>query len=340
MMVGPESPQYVDIPNPLQEKHLEKKPVKGTLPVPREIFPHRRPDKPTKFYLDDATKKPSSNKPKTHPKHPHRESEEWKRQMASVRRKNLRAGLTELYQRKRRTETDLAKSSRRKLRYARTVQQQPPRDDERLTRPSTTKMMQDKQLVYGPDPHAEKHLAESKERVVAKQDGRRRKRMEAIQTLYMNARHFITTEKQLTAEIDKVFPEGDNIAWANNRLSGENIWNVGRPMTVEDMVARMHNEDAKHEAVQRRTHKLAETLTGGTLDDTDDNSEVRDSKVNYSEAEDDTVEDEKDDYSVGNYSMAEDNMGEDKKDDYSKAQGSKAQDNMGEGKKDDNSKLE
>ncbi|KAL1959699.1 hypothetical protein VTO42DRAFT_1285 [Malbranchea cinnamomea] len=264
LMASPESPSFIDIPTPIQPTKPYKPEVKGVLPVPREIFPKRRPDKPSETYIEDATPLPQSE-PQVTKKHPDYEYLKWKKKLASTRRKNLREGLLELYARKKETEKKIALTSKEKLNYRKKILTQPMREDERLTRASTVTAMEMRKTPNLPDPNAEERLAKSMEKVAIKQLEKREERLNALHSLYTNARHFITNEKQLMEEIERVFPEGENPAWTNDQQAGQNIWNLGPPPTIEKMVARMHDEMAKYETVQKRTKKIAEELTGGKI---------------------------------------------------------------------------
>lgn len=264
-MVGPESPNYIDIPRIVQPFFPQKKKVKGVLPVPREIFPSRRPDKATESYIEAATPEPASNEPKVDKDHPLFERLEWKRRMAQVRRQSLREGLTELYERKQESEYNSFRRSRRRQAQRMEVLKQPPREDERLTAVSTMQELLSKKTPVLPDPHAEERLAKARANVAIQERLKTEEKIDAIHTLYMNARNFITTEEQLDREIERAFPEGDNPEWTSDTNEGKNVWNLGPPPTVASMVHRKDDENARWELVQRRTKKIAEVLTGGKI---------------------------------------------------------------------------
>lgn len=117
-----------------------------------------------------------------------------------------------------------------------------------------------------PDPNREERLAISQARLEAKQAQKEIERKEHLQSLYVNARTFITTEEQLTAEIDRVFPEGENPAWRNDHQPGENIWNLGNPPTVFNLANKTRaNEAVRWDVSQERVKKLGEALTGGKM---------------------------------------------------------------------------
>lgn len=233
--------------------------------MPRELFPARRADKPRKQYLDAATPVPKSERTVS-PNSSDPEKQAWKHKMADLRRKNLREGLSDLYARKKSTEGRVVSRSLENQNRRDRILQQPEREDELLTRPSTIQaMMPHKQPVL-PDPNREERLALSRARMEAKKAEKEAERMHHLQSLYMNARTFITTEEQLAAEIDRVFPEGENEAWRNDHQPGENIWNLGNPPTISNLANKTRaNEAMRWDLSQDRVKKLAEAITGGKL---------------------------------------------------------------------------
>ncbi|BAE59161.1 hypothetical protein F9C07_4788 [Aspergillus flavus] len=265
LRIGPESPNFVDVPRTIQPDLPSKQHVKGTLPVPREIFPVRRADKPSEEYIAAATPLPSKET-KADPNDPHAQYINWKRRMAEMRRQNLREGLLELHSRKQRTDKSMMQRSVEKQKRRERIFRQPEREDERLTRPSVIQEMLPKRTPVLPDPNREERLAISKARLEATKAQKQAEQQDSLQTLYMNARNFITTEAQLAAEIDRVFPEGENEAWRNDHQQGENIWNLGLPPTVQSIVNESRkSEAARWDLIQGRVKKLGEQITGGKL---------------------------------------------------------------------------
>jgi hypothetical protein len=198
---------------------------------------------------------------------PNAELIQWKRKMALMRRKNLREGLLELHERKRRTDWVMAKRSAEKQAKRERILQQPQRDDERLTSPTIVQAMQPTRSAVLPDPDREERLAQSRLRVQTKEAEKTAARQDSLHSLYMNARNFITTEAQLAAEIERVFPEGENEAWRNDHQAGDNIWNLGLPPTIQSIVMdAKKSEAARWEVMQGRVKKLAEEITGGKMD--------------------------------------------------------------------------
>ncbi|EEH07363.1 conserved hypothetical protein [Histoplasma capsulatum G186AR] len=264
-LVRPESPNFIDIPHPIQPFHPRKQPVKGILPVPRELFPARRPDKPTQSYAEAATPEPLSKEPKLHPGDPQFDHVEWKRRMAAIRRKNLREGLAELYARKQKSDELRAKRSSAKIAQREQILVQGPREDDRLMQQSTPEVMKPSKMSILPDPTAGQRLKTSRKKHAAKQLSKKQQRSDHLHSLYMNARTFITNEEQLKAEIERVFPDGENPAWTNDEDVGENIWNLGIPSTVESLVHAGKADATIWSLGEKRVKKIAEELTGGAI---------------------------------------------------------------------------
>ncbi|KAL4893838.1 hypothetical protein BDV59DRAFT_177277 [Aspergillus ambiguus] len=263
--VGPESPNYIDVPRTIQPDLPSKKHVKGTLPVPRELFPARRIDKPSEEYIAAATPLPSKEA-ELDPTDPHAQYIDWKKRMADMRRQNLRQGLQELHSRKQRTDRMMMHRSLDKQKRRERILRQPEREDERLTRPSVIQEMLPKRTPVLPDPNREQRLAQSQARLEARKAQKEQQQQEDLQSLYMNARTFITTEAQLAAEIERVFPDGENEAWRNDHQQGENVWNLGVPPTVQSIVNESRkSEAARWDLIQGRVKKLGEQITGGKL---------------------------------------------------------------------------
>ncbi|PYH92889.1 hypothetical protein BO71DRAFT_400207 [Aspergillus ellipticus CBS 707.79] len=265
LRVGPESPNYIEVPQSVQPDIPSKPRVKGTLPVPRELFPVRRKDKPTQAYLDAVAPLPSKEI-QIDPKDPHAEYIQRKRELATMRRENLHQGLKELHTRKQRTDDIMMKRSLEKQQRRERVLQQPEREDERLTRPSVTQDMLPKHTPVLPNPGQEARFAQSQLNYKNQQALKEQQRQDMLHELYMNARNFITTEEQLAAEITRVFPDGDNNAWLNDTQPGDNVWNLGQPPTVQAIVNQGKRSDAgRWEVIQDRVKKLGEQLTGGKM---------------------------------------------------------------------------
>ncbi|KAF3483878.1 uncharacterized protein GIQ15_03202 [Arthroderma uncinatum] len=265
MMVGPEAPSYIEVPQSIQPDLPRRPQLKGTLPVPRELFPANRPDKPTESYISDAAPLPSNTTLKVSPDHPQYERLQWKQKMAENRRKNLREGLLELHERKKNSHRRMVARSNTRENLRTQIMNQPPRKDELLTAPTTVSAMKPTKCKVLPNPGAEERLAQSIVKVQEAQAAKREDMMNSLHELYVNAQKFIVNEEQLKAELERVFPDKNNPDWANGRRAGDSIWNLGPPPTMSSLAYQTKDELTKWETVQRRTKRLAEELTGGKI---------------------------------------------------------------------------
>lgn len=263
----PESPQYIDVPRTIQPDVIRPPQKKGTLPVPRELFPPRRPDKPGSAYLLSVTPEPVPEKAKkVHPGHPDHGLLEWKAKMAKLRRSNLRQGLVELYIRKRKTELKIARKSESKQAMRNHIISQPQRPDEYYTRPTTVAAMAVKKQARLPSAGAEDRYVAAKAHVESKEAMKKEDRQDSLHTLYMNARSFITTEEQLMEAIDRVFPaDGHSPDWDADFTPASNMWDLGPPSPVDDMLKSKTQPQLSWRKEQNRLHQLAEALTGGKI---------------------------------------------------------------------------
>jgi hypothetical protein len=264
--IGPESPKFIEIPVPPQRQARGSRDIKGILPPPRDVFDTRGLDKTTPDFLAATTPEPKEL--------PETEDDRiiWKRRMAAKRRANLREGILELYERKKRQEVIVAKRSAWKVRDREKRLKAPQREDERLTNPTITAATRTLQSGPVPDPDREARLAEKAERVKAKEALKAAQRKDALHTLYMNAREFITTEEQLDAEIEKIFVP---YPFGENNEGKTNIWDAyGAPPTVQDMLSAVNNTQklaidfhrGPGAITGKRMKRIAEELTGGKMD--------------------------------------------------------------------------
>ncbi|KAJ5095962.1 hypothetical protein NUU61_005318 [Penicillium alfredii] len=265
LRTGPESPRFIEIPPMVQATNPVKPRIKGSLPVPRELFPARRADKPNKAYLDAVAPFPKTER-KPNPRSGDPEKAEFKHKMSVLRRDNLRQGLEELHKRKESTESSMMKKSIQSQHQRNIILNQPEREDERLTRPSIAQKMQPRKQSVLQDHGRKKRIAFSKERIASRKALKQAEKEDHLHSLYMNARTFIMTEEQLAAEIDRVFPKGENDAWRSDMQAGDNIWNLGLPPSLFNLVTNPRkSETERWDVSQGRVQKLGEQLTGGKL---------------------------------------------------------------------------
>lgn len=122
-----------------------------------------------------------------------------------------------------------------------------------------------------PDPIREERIAAAVERLQGKEAGREERRKNALQTLYMHAREFITTEAQLHVEIKKIFIAylfGEEHPGKTNYLDA-----YGPLPTVQDMLFTVNNTQKIAMDYHRgpilvtgkRMARIAKELTGGKM---------------------------------------------------------------------------
>jgi hypothetical protein len=262
------------------------KPVKGILPVPREVLNKRQDYKATPEWLAKATPEPSSWTDMERVPTQLRQQTEYKHRMAGMRRKNLREGVTELYDRVVETEqrTDTAKEHQL-LRDIKALNA-PPRHDDKWTSLNVSKPVRDalrKKSTKRDESETERarRKADVEKRIQDRVDDR----LQNLHTLYLHAKDFIINEQQLDAEIDRVFGSEDlPMTWAGGRKS---VWTLGHPAGTTDliglkpktgMMAAQANEI--NQAMQERMMRIAGKLTGGKIQVPED---IKKKKSEYSD---------------------------------------------------------
>ncbi|KJX99705.1 hypothetical protein TI39_contig353g00024 [Zymoseptoria brevis] len=274
LAVGPEHPKYIEVPEPPQQNLLYSPRVKGVLPVPRDIFAGKTRDQSDSKAIAEATRRPRKARAPLEGTR-----EEWKVKMSEVRRRNLREGLESLRSRhqtekKRMSDKSLARQREREELLAR-----PEREDERLTAPSTSLDLQ--ALLHGtvPDPTRRQRLAMKRINVETKAAEKQQERLDALHTLYMNARSFIVTPEQLDKAVDEAFGTQENPKRFGSTHMGPSaalsIWGEGRPERVQDMLnaangvksrSAMDSTSKALETSKDRINTIAEVFTGGKMD--------------------------------------------------------------------------
>ncbi|KAH7018351.1 uncharacterized protein B0I36DRAFT_335807 [Microdochium trichocladiopsis] len=275
--IPPESPRYINVPNPPQDQSVEarreSKKSRGHLPVPKDVFRWKKDDyQPTQDVLDSLAAEPTSESSKQPPRS---DKQAWKRSLAAMRRENMRSGIQDLWQRKIVSDRTIAESRARKIALHRRAALAPESAADRLTRasvdPETLK------TAVAPDPLRFERAEASKARSEALEQRRSERRIDAVQELYMNARNFIVTEKELEARVEKEFA-ADHFTSMGLSSSGRpmhNIWDFeGKPKSMTDMmreVSRTTNDlvsSTTQDATRtlKRQKLVAEQLTGGKMD--------------------------------------------------------------------------
>ena len=278
--IPPTSPRFIEIPRPKQPQQRFPIIVKGVLPIPRPIFPQNpKPgdtNKASAEYLADVTPEPIVDKTSLASSLDPRTAEfvSWKARQSEARRRNLRQSLLELSIRKQQKDRFVATRSAKKQANRKAQLEAPEREDERLTNPSVLQSQVPQRHHAIPDPNREARLARKRQNVANMEAMRAEHRRAALHNLYVNAGSFITTASQLNSTIDKVFD--DNSQFTNDSTPGLNIWNLGFPETVQQLLGKeegssgrkaMDSAEGNAGMTRERIRRIAEELTGGKLDD-------------------------------------------------------------------------
>ena len=246
--------------------------MKGALPPPRRVFP--RKSKRAKYkgspeYLAAVAPEPLVDKTT-------RTDDEfvsWKARQSELRRRNLREGLTELKQRKQETDQKNATNSRNNRRIREKLLYAPERRDVFLTNPSVLSSQQPARYRGLPDPERPARLAIKSQNVADMAAMREEARRNALHNLYVNAGDFITTGEKLDGVIERAFD--DNSQFRSDNNEGLNIWNLGYPETVRDLLLQIDKNAERQTALssaegneiitRERMKKISEELTGGKM---------------------------------------------------------------------------
>ena len=197
----------------------------------------------------------------------------WKARQSELRRRNLIEGLTELKQRKQETDRKNAATSYQNRRIREKLLYVPERRDAFLTNPSVLSSQQPARYRGLPDPERPARLAVKIQNVADMAAMREEARRNALHTLYANAGDFIMTGEKLDGVIDKAFD--DNSQFTSDSGEGVNIWNLGYPETVEELLRKTDKTWKRQTALDsaqgnevitsERMKKISEELTGGKM---------------------------------------------------------------------------
>ena len=249
---------------------------KGTLPVPRQIFPRSRPDKHDEAFAKRAT--PSRSRPESVPEGPTAPLAIFKSQMSAIRKRHLTEGLKELSLRERTIKQQINERSQFKLDERARLLSQNDRDDDRLTGVTVVREMQPGQEGVQSLAEAEARALRKRNNAEAHQRAKEEERQEALQALYVNSQDFIITEKQLDDEIEREFGS----KFSNAARHGLNIWNKGPQDTIDELlrwheatissnpktkVSRYAPEKTATTTYEDRLKRIGEELTGGKIPD-------------------------------------------------------------------------
>ena len=150
----------------------------------------------------------------------------------------------------------------------------PARDDEHFTATSVPQEIQPSVHKGLPDPNREERVAEMRRRTQAHLAAKQEERRSMLHTLYMNARDFITTEAELEKLVEEVFDDQEQ--FSSPYTAGENIWNLGQPETVQELLGlrergtpktAIDRNEGYGSVTRKRINRIAEELTGGKMDE-------------------------------------------------------------------------
>jgi len=273
LAVGPESPNYIEVPKPLQPSTPFKRNVKGHLPVPRDVFRTRsKIPKESDEFVANST--PDAKKVKV-PGPYSRDADYrlYKQRLAEARKQAFREGVQELHERKVITETARSAQIRRSNAERIALAMAPPRTVDVLTQTSVSKGIRDfleDKLPSTPREVVAARRRKSYQTRLARQGAVRQSR---LHDLYTNARDFIVDEEQLDEAIENAFgtdempvrwsTTGQVIKGGSHEL-GESVWAGGVPEGVSDKLQKLKGGDGVGLA-EERVKKVAETLTGGKM---------------------------------------------------------------------------
>ncbi|KAM0478145.1 hypothetical protein ACHAPX_005333 [Trichoderma viride] len=271
--VPPESPSYIRLPSPPQSQTDEAKPprVRGSLPVPRQVFLRSEGDRKIKPDYINKTAPRSANA-----REPKNDSQRWKREMAETRRTNLEQGLKALYTR--REKSDAVRNARvsRKFKENNEAAAAPEREDDRLTRSTVLDAILDTQTY--PDPERFARAQRSQVKVQKKEKAKYEARRDALMELYINASNFIVQESELKAEIDEIFSEDyfrKQSQYFQRYGTTENAWGIyGKPPSIANMLETttgnstklMDYYESEYDRSVKRQKRIAEEFTGGKME--------------------------------------------------------------------------
>lgn len=270
--IPPESPRFINLPELPQSSEDKLPPVKGVLPVPREIF-HRRNNGSHKIQAGFVDETAPRSRAEAAGEAPKSDRAAWKRALAESRRKALAAGIDRLWARKNTREgraKQRAESHRQRNLGAANA---PEGLDDVFTRGTVTQATLDTRVIR--DPEYKERQLESQARTAQLQRDRSEARKDAIQRLYVEAGSFIVSEDELAKRVEHIFSEN---FWQGRGLwqgkTAENVWDAnGQPIPVRAMFAGL--KGTSYKAVEKyestvsfttqRQKMISGELTGGAV---------------------------------------------------------------------------
>ncbi|KAL1872997.1 hypothetical protein Daus18300_004138 [Diaporthe australafricana] len=271
--IPPESPRFINLPDLSQSTEHKLPPVKGVMPVPREIF-HRRNNGSHKIQAGFVDETAPRSKAEAAGEAARSDKAAWKRALAESRRQALATGIERLWERKNTREGHAKRRAESHRQRNLAAANAPEGLDDVFTRGTVTQATLDTRVVR--DPRYKERQLESQARTAALLEERSQSRKNAIQRLYVEAGSFIVSEDELARKVDKLFTE-DHFKklgqWQGNYHS-QNVWDAHiKQVSVKDLFASM--KGTSHQAVKGyrtevsfttgRQKIVAGELTGGAV---------------------------------------------------------------------------
>ncbi|KAK4231163.1 hypothetical protein QBC38DRAFT_467001 [Podospora fimiseda] len=265
--IPPESPKFIQVPEPPQSSEVKLPPIRGHLPVPRVIFRKREGRrKVTKGYVEAATPLSRAERMGRPPKSA---QDAQHRLDAASRRAALAAGIKGLWNRKRKATNLLIQQSAKKAKeYAKAIKASE-RPDEIFTRP-TVRADTALKVSVELDPFRFQRAAAAKQRHAHILKRKAEARADALAQLYVSAKNFIVDEATLKERVETLFKSGSEFTG----YGSDNVWSEqGHPISVRQLQAKMTGESEVYveanktpqERTTIRQKSVAEELTGGKL---------------------------------------------------------------------------
>lgn len=270
LALGPESPNFIEVPKPAQPTFPRKPEVKGHLPVPRDIFKTRSeiPKQSDKF-IARSTRNPKKVA-LPGPWSKDADYRLYKQRLAEARKKALKQGVKELHARKVTTDKAFTKHVQRTNAERRRLAMAPPRAVDVLTQTSISKGVRDFLEDKLPVKSKEARAKLRRGAYVARMQRYDTVRRERLHDLYINAREFIVNEEQLDEAIEKAFGTEENpVRWheiGDISATGTHpsVWAEGPPEGVREKMMRLKLNDGVGLA-KDRMKQVTEALTGGKM---------------------------------------------------------------------------
>ncbi|KAK3335973.1 hypothetical protein B0T19DRAFT_480594 [Cercophora scortea] len=271
-VIPPESPKFIRVPEPPQSSEVRLPPIRGHLPVPRQIFPKREGNKKVKpGYIESVAPLSAAELAGLPPKTEH---EARHRRMAESRRQSLAAGLQGLYVRKTQQDSRVNTQRNARLEANKAAAMAPEGPDDLLTR-STLRASTAEVTTVQLDPARLAAAEVARAHHAAIDQLKSEQRRDALSQLYVAAGDFIVDEAELEDRVNKIFVERYHNTGASDGDDGSSIWNMqDSPIGVSGLRARatgrtnnaISTQTAAATVTTTRQRTVAEVLTGGKLE--------------------------------------------------------------------------